>query len=827
MAQSSLPSRGGLTRRFRRAALLLIAPLVGVALVAGASLLATNAVSDSLRQEDDTALVISTIQAELRDLGLYATAYLIDGNGSDYTGSVAAMTAVTDQLATLSRARQSTTSMTDAVTAFASAWNSGASRTSLNSIARSGGHPVQVTAAFDGSLDAEISSLNAGIDAIDELNAAEVRHLQHDQDVVALAAAIAVALALVIGSAVAWAVSGNLSRSVLRPLAGLTAATSDLASGRSDQRVLIAGDDELAILGTRFNVMADQLEARAETIAQRERRTLALVEYASDGILVVDQDGQVIFVTPTFSAEFGALHGGEAGALAEIIHPDDLEQIQRAWARLLTDKLGSTLEIESRLRRADGEWRHVWARLTNLMEDPAVGGMVLNVSDVTERREYEARLSYQALHDPLTGMANRTLLRSRLDHMATQDWKEHDSVALLYLDLDDFKQVNDTMGHDAGDQVLQHVATTLVSVVRPQDIVARLGGDEFAILLEDASAADADAAAARVVAALCVPFVVEGKEVRTAASVGIARGRGRQVAETLFGDADLAMYFAKREGKSTHKVYLPAMRTAVVDRLALGADLRRAVTTGEISNHYQPVVEVGSGRIVGAEALARWQHPERGSIGPNIFIPLAEEIGLVYEIDKLVLRRACLQARRWIDDGVPGFKMAVNLSSIDLDQGDIVAVVAEALRDSGLPAANLELEVTESVAITEFDRAENTLDELKALGVSLAIDDFGTGYSALALLRRMPFDRLKIDKSFVDEVGGDLQGPTLVEAILDIARVLGMKVVAEGVEHTGQARFLEDQRCDFAQGFLFSRPVPAQAFTDLLRSHAALGMAAA
>jgi diguanylate cyclase (GGDEF)-like protein len=482
--------------------------------------------------------------------------------------------------------------------------------------------------------------------------------------------------------------------------------------------------------------------------------------------------------------------------------------------------MGSALEIEARLKRADGELRHVWARLTNRLDDQAVSGMVLNITDITERREFERQLSHQASHDSLTGLANRDLLRSRLERVAPEGRSAIRRVGLLYLDLDGFKQVNDTQGHDAGDQLLRHVAATMTAVMRPQDTVARLGGDEFAVLMENVSLKQAEGAAQRLLSALGSPITIGDRMVSLVVSLGIACVEKGGASDTILGDADLAMYFSKRGGKGEPRVFSPAMRIDLLDRLSLGEDLRKALASGAVAAHFQPVVDLKSGEIVGAEALARWEHPDRGWVGPNVFIPLAEEMGLVYRIDVLVLRQACALGRAMVDAGKERFRMAVNLSGSDLEQEDIVATVAAALAESGLPPANLELELTEGVAIAESGRAERVLHELKGLGVSLAIDDFGTGYSALARLRKLPFDRLKIDKAFVDEVGADREGPTLVEAILDMARVLGLEVVAEGVEKLDQASYLNERFCDFAQGYFFGRPVAAAEFAEQVRSNA-------
>jgi diguanylate cyclase (GGDEF)-like protein/PAS domain S-box-containing protein len=568
--------------------------------------------------------------------------------------------------------------------------------------------------------------------------------------------------------------------------------------------------------------MAGQLEEQRDAVRARERRLAALVENASDGIVVIGAAGELIFATPSFR-EYVESDGVAVAQLTDIVHPDDSERVGAAWQRAMRGSEGSTLEVEARLKHRDGTWRHVWAKLTNRFGDAAVAGMVLNISDVSERHEYEQQLTFQALHDALTGLANRELFRQRLERSAstTEDGRVN---SVLYLDFDDFKTINDTQGHQVGDQFLVAMAERLVAAVRPEDTVARLGGDEYAVLLEGTDTRAAVTATERVLNALQRPLRLEGREVAPRASVGIASAAPGTVSpETLIADADLAMYFAKRQGKAQYQVFSPAMRTDLLDRLQLGEELRAAIEAGGIEVHYQPIVDMESASIVGAEALARWNHPTRGWVGPAVFIPLAEELNLADRIDAFVLRAACTQGRAWVDAGLPLLRMAVNLSGSNLDNPDLVATVARTLQETGFSPANLELELTEGVAIAESEGVQTTLEDLKALGLHLAIDDFGTGYSALSRLRRLPFDTLKVDKVFVDELAAVNPGSTLAESILDMARVLGLRVVAEGVETSSQADYLQRRGCDFAQGYLFSRAIEPSAFESLLVDGGSLG----
>ncbi|MDQ6915470.1 MAG: EAL domain-containing protein [Actinomycetota bacterium] len=429
---------------------------------------------------------------------------------------------------------------------------------------------------------------------------------------------------------------------------------------------------------------------------------------------------------------------------------------------------------------------------------------------------------HQAFHDGLTDLPNRAMFVGRLEQALAQAADSETSVAVLFLDLDRFKNVNDSLGHAAGDELLIAAARRLRGCVRPADMASRFGGDEFALLLEDlASPAAAERVALRVLTSLEAPFTVAGREVFISASIGIATGAGPD--DDPVRDADLAMYRAKAEGKARFVRFETGMHVAVVERLELEADLQRAVDRDELLLHYQPVVDLHDGEVIGLEALLRWQHPVRGTVPPGEFIGLAEEAQLMPQLGRWVLDEACRQMAAWRRDGARA-SVAVNVSGNQLQSGSLPGDVAGALERSGLPPEALALEITETVLMSDVASTVETLGELKALGVRLAVDDFGTGYSSLQYLRGFPIDILKIDKTFVDDLGGDSDDVALARAIIDLGHSFGLSVVAEGIEREDQRVRLLELGCGLGQGFLFARPVTSDEVPALL---AARGTASA
>ena len=434
------------------------------------------------------------------------------------------------------------------------------------------------------------------------------------------------------------------------------------------------------------------------------------------------------------------------------------------------------------------------------------------------RREAETRLVHQAYHDPLTDLPNRALLLDRLGQALARAGRRDETVGVLFLDLDRFKLVNDSLGHPAGDRLLIEVAARLGGCARPGDTVARLGGDEFVVLLDGlAETAEAGKVADQVAEALEAPFALGEHDVAVTASIGVAlAGPGQAGPSELLRDADVALYRAKERGKARYAVFDPGMGAGVRQRAALEADLRWALERGELRLAYQPLVELATGRVAAAEALARWAHPERGPVPPAEFIPLAEDTGLIVPLGRWVLDEACRQARAWAEEHADPPVVAVNLSARQFQHPDLVEDVAEALLRSGLSPRLLELELTESAVMADPEAAVATLRQLKGLGTGLAIDDFGTGYSSLGYLRRFPLDLLKIDKAFVAGLGRIAEDAAIVEAVVGLAHTLGLRVVAEGVETADQAARLRGLGCELAQGYLFGKPVTPEELGALL-----------
>ena len=580
------------------------------------------------------------------------------------------------------------------------------------------------------------------------------------------------------------------------------------------------------VVARQLLALADIRRLTRERAAQ-DARFRSLVTHASDVITVTDQALGVRFVSPSLGRVFGYAPAS-APPVQSLVHPDDYAAAVAVVGEVVAAPRGTSATAAWRVRHADGSWRHTETIATNLLDDPNVAGVVLNTRDVTERKRLEDELVHRALHDPLTGLANRTLLRDRVEQALARTGRgdgDARGVAALLVDLDDFKKVNDSLGHGAGDALLVTVSRRMLAATRGCDTVARLGGDEFAVLLEGmADPADATRVADRILQAMRAPVRLDGKEVLVGTSIGIALATPGEGVDELLRNADVALYQAKARGKHRHATFAPAMHAAALARLDLETDLHAALAREELRLVYQPIVDLATGRIAGAEALVRWTHPTRGAISPAELIPVAESTGAIVALGRWVLRAACRQVAEWDARaaaagerpvGAP-LHIAVNLSTRQLQDPALVDDVAAALTEFGLAPRRLVLEITESAMMHDTDLALTRLGALKALGVRLAVDDFGTGYSSLGYLRRFPVDVLKIDRTFVDALSRT--GETaIVRAILRMGDALGLRTVAEGIEEEGQLAQLRALGCAMGQGYLFARPVGAGEFEGVVR----------
>jgi diguanylate cyclase (GGDEF)-like protein/PAS domain S-box-containing protein len=572
----------------------------------------------------------------------------------------------------------------------------------------------------------------------------------------------------------------------------------------------------------RLRRVAGRLAREAQGLRASEERYRALVQHAADVILVLEADGTVRHASPAVQGVLGhdpeRLVGTDGWGL---VHPGDAQTAQAFQAELVR-RPGESRTIELRWQHRDGSVRWLEVKGTNLLQQTGVHGLVLNARDITRHKALEQELVQRALHDQLTGLPNRMLFMDRLEHALDRSARRGKFVGVLFLDLDRFKLVNDHFGHDRGDQLLVEVTKRLRGCLRRVDTIARIGGDEFTVLLEDVtSAGDGALVAERIIAALRAPFRIDGQEIFVGASIGIALGAQGQgaTAQGLLRNADIAMYRAKANGRACFEVFKPSMRETVRGRLKMEAELRRALERGELRLFYQPKVDLRDGRLVGVEALVRWEHPERGMVPPAAFIPVAEETGVILTLGRWVLETACRQAGRWRGALAPGVGpvMAVNLSPRQFRHPRLIEEVGQVLAATGLEAGGLEVEITEGTAMGDADATVRTLEHLKSLGVRLAIDDFGTGYSSLGYLKRFPIDVLKVDRSFVAGLPANPGDAAIVRAVVGLARALGLQAVAEGVETPAQLDELRAIGCDQGQGYLFGRPMPAEALESVLR----------
>lgn len=557
----------------------------------------------------------------------------------------------------------------------------------------------------------------------------------------------------------------------------------------------------------------------AETAArQNEARFRSLVQHSSDVILVVEPDGTIQYVSPSAARVLRYEPERLLGLpVQSLLLKEDRE---RALAFLHDAGQSANLPapIEWGFRQPDGSALQTETIATNLVNEPTVRGIVLNIRDVSERQRLRDELVHQAFHDSLTGLANRALFRDRVTHALAIARRQGREITVLYLDLDDFKKVNDSLGHAEGDQLLKSAAERFLACGRATDTVARLGGDEFAILIEDVQGNDGTAVLVeRLTNAMHRPFHLGHNEIHVTASFGIATAVGDETADDLLRNADLAMYTAKRQGKGRFATYESRMVLDSRHRLEMEAALRGAIEREDLTLHYQPIVHLRTGQIFGFEALVRWNHPQYGHLLPQHFVPLAEETGLIVRLGGWVLREACAQIHRWREE-YPGanWTMSVNLSGRQLQEPDLVHETRRALGLTGVDPSALVLEITESVLMQQADSAQQQLRAMKSLGVGLAIDDFGTGYSSLGYLQRFPIDILKIAKPFVDDVGAGSEKSALARAIIGLGDTLRLRTIAEGVEVAAQREALVALGCELGQGHYFAKAMPVDAVEKML-----------
>lgn len=507
-----------------------------------------------------------------------------------------------------------------------------------------------------------------------------------------------------------------------------------------------------------------------------------------------------------------ALAAGDYSAAVEVRTTDEMGKLGSAFNQMARDLQTSRDQLldHQRLLEARVAERTRDLRNTNTLLQQEIG----------ERMLAAERAEHVAYHDALTGLPNRAMFCRMLDHSVSEARRYDRKLALLFLDLDRFKDINDTLGHAAGDELLREVSARLKQCLRTSDLIARLGGDEFVVLVPEFDGDEQVPAVARkILAAIAKPLSIGGHELRVTGSIGVATYPADGDNEhTLMKNADMAMYHAKGEGKDNFKFFSTELDAASFERMALESSLRRALELEQFEVYYQPKIDLPSGTITGVEALLRWHHPELGTVPPSRFVPIAEESGLIVPIGKWVLKAACLQSRRWLDEGLPPIRMAVNLSARQFTDESLLGDLTRVLQDTEMDPRLLELEITESMLMHDVDKALETLRTLEAMGIGLAIDDFGTGYSSLSTLKKLPVHTIKIDRSFICDLPGDLEDRGMTDAIIAMGRTLNLNVVAEGVETKEQADFLRQRACREVQGFFFSKPVPADRLSEMLHS---------
>lgn len=565
-----------------------------------------------------------------------------------------------------------------------------------------------------------------------------------------------------------------------------------------------------------------------EALLESEERFRSVAEAANDAIISANTHGNIVSWNRGAQVMFGYSEEEILGKPLTLLMPERFrnaheEGIKRASMTNERRIIGKTVELFG-LRKDGSEFPlELSVSLWETREGKFFSGII---RDITARKQAEERLQHLAHYDEVTGLANRSMFFERLNQELSRARWHNRLLAVLFLDLDRFKVINDTLGHATGDSLLRAVGKRIKDTAREGDIIARLGGDEFAVMLVDvAEVHDIPTIAKKIIDALNKPFVLEGKDifVTTSIGIGIFPDDGNE-AEVLLQKADIAMYRAKEEGKNTYQIYSPAMNTMALQRLTMETQLRQALERNEFILHYQPKVDLNTGQIIGMEALIRWQHPELGIVSPNEFIPILEETGLILPVGEWVIRTACAQNKAWQENGFTPLRVAVNLSARQLKQQSIVEMAVGVLNETGLHPTYLEMELTENILMEHKRGSIAMMDELSARGIHFAIDDFGTGYSSLSYLKRFTIHSLKIDRSFIQNIAADPDSAVIVKAIIAMAHSLRLKVVAEGVETGEQLEFLLQHKCDEVQGYYFSPPLTVEEFTHLLKEGRCLNL---
>ncbi len=656
-------------------------------------------------------------------------------------------------------------------------------------------------------------------------------------------------LGLLIAAVLGW----YMGRQVSAPILHLVDTVKQLGEGRLDTRARTEDSGELRVLEGGINIMAARLQESQERMQERVRQATeelrgalnrlesqnlllktemaerqqaedrmrmlsSIVEHTSDIVCVTDRNGVIQYVNPGFEQVTGWRRDEALGKKTSLLKSGrhDKEYFRRMWDTLLEGRAFRDVLLNK--KKDDSLYFEDKTILPLRDDDGRITLFISTGKDISEMMRNQAQLDYLAFHDPLTNLPNRSLFRDRLEQSLNRAHRQESMVALLFLDLDRFKTINDSLGHSLGDRLLKEVASRLGGCAREIDTVARLGGDEFTIILEDIEHPDqAVLVAQKVLDVLVEPFTVDGREFHITASIGIALyPLDEKEADALIKAADTAMYHAKEAGRNSYQFYSSAMTARVTQRLAVETQLRRALERDEFVLHYQPIVDLPSGRVTGAEALLRWQHSARGLVPLSEFVPIMEETGLILSIGEWVLRQATQQQHAWTQAGAGPLYVAINISTRQLMRPDFVANITRILKETPLEPHNLCLEITESVLLADTQAAGETLKGLKDTGVIIAMDDFGTGFSSLSYLRRFPVDIVKIDREFVRNITTNAPDEALVETIIYMAHRLGLKVVAEGVETEAQLALLQKYDCDAIQGYLYSPAVPPEQFVVTL-----------